>query len=327
MLEKIVNTLGPRVGLASLAIKEHQPEIFLAAGIGAGIASTVMLAKAHRKSEAVFEGVLGEIESVNEYVEEHNADATEENERLVRVANADPPQPVTHQRSLITPEEERKLLFPLYLESGKRAVILYGPSVLMGIASIALILASHSSLRRRNRALISTIALIERGFNEYRKRVRDELGEEADDRFYYGAEARSVNTVTVGEDGKKKKKKEKKNHIPEEVSPIMYQRVFDETNQNWSNTGDMNEFFLKATERYSNDRLTIKGWITLNSIYESLGFEASPYGAVVGWSKNVPGDDYISFGIDHDINMREGDTRFVLDFNVNGVILDHIGAR
>ncbi len=314
MFERLVKTLGPRIGLAGLAVKERQPELFLVAGVTAGITSAIMLAKAHKRSKEAFDEVLGEIEAVRVYVDDNNAVTS-------------PSGDVPDGWEPVTPAEERQLLFPLYLETSRRAAVLYGPSVLMGVAALAFILASHKSLQNRNRALISVVALLERGFAQYRKRVRDELGPEADDRFYYGAEVRNVNRVEVGEDGKKKKKREKKNHIPEEFSPIMYQRTFDETNQNWSNMDDMNEFFLKATERSFNDQLTIKGWMVLNDVYKALGFEASPAGAVVGWSKNVPGDEFISFGIDHDINMREGDCRFVLDFNVNGLVLNHIGAR
>jgi hypothetical protein len=305
-----MQTLGPRIGLASLAIQQRQPEIFLVAGIGAGVASAVMLAKAHNKSEETFDEVFDGIEAVRDFVAVNNNAAGD----------------VPSDWHEITPAEERKLLLPLYMMAGQRAIILYGPSVLMGVASIAFLLASHSNLQRRNRALISAVALIERGFAQYRKRVVDEIGADADTRFYYGAEARARTTVEIGPDGKKKKRKTTENHIPEKVSPMIYQRIFDETNKNWSNMDDMNEFFLKATERSFNDRLTIKGWLTLNSVYEALGFEASPEGAVVGWSKNVPGDGFVSFGIDHDINMREGDFRFLLDFNVHGVILNNIGT-
>lgn len=314
MFERLMTALGPRVGLAGLAVKEKQPELFLVAGVAAGITSAIMLAKAHKRSEETFDDVLGEIEGVRVYIDDNNSVVS-------------PTGDVPDDWEGITPAEERSLLFPLYLETSRRFIILYGPSVLMGVAALAFILASHKSLQRRNRALISVVALLERGFAQYRKRVRDELGPEADDRFYYGAEARNVNRVEVGEDGKKKKRKEKKNHIPEEYSPIMYQRIFDEYNQNWSNMEEKNDFFLHMVERYMNDQLTIKGWMVLNDVYKALGFEEAPEGAVVGWSKNVPGDEYISFGLDNDINLREGDTRFVLDFNVNGVILNHIGER
>ena len=314
MFEKLVTALGPRVGMASLAVKEHQPEIFLAAGIATGITAAVMAAKAHKKSEETFDDVAGEIEATRNYINDNNSGVS-------------PSGDVPDDWNEVTPAEERQLLLPLYVETGRRAAVLYGPAVLMGIGSVALILASHKTLQTRNRALIATVGLLERGFNEYRKRVRDELGVETEERFYYGAEARKVNTVTVGEDGKKKKKKEIKNHIPEEYSPIMYQREFNETNRNWSNMDDMNEFFLRSTERHMNDKLTINGYLILNEVYHALGFAPSPAGAVTGWSKNVPGDEFVSLGLDNDINQREGDTRFVLDFNVNGLILNHIGAR
>ncbi len=313
MFDRVLRAVSPRVGLVGLAVKEHQPEIFLAAGVGTGIASAVMLAKAHKKSEETFDDVAGEIEAVRNYVNDNNG-----------VVESDGSVPNDWEE--ITPAEERQLLLPLYVETSKRAVILYGPSILMGAGALALILASHKSLQTRNRALIATVGLLERGFNEYRKRVRDEMGVEADERFYYGAEARSVTTVEM-KDGKKKKRKETKNHIPEEYSPIMYQRTFDETNQNWSNMDDKNDFFLHMVERYMNDQFTIKGWMILNDVYKALGFKETPEGAVVGWSKNVEGDEFISIGLDNDINMREGDTRFILDFNVNGVIFNHIGER
>ena len=314
MFEKLAKVVGPKVGLVGLAVKDHQPEIFLTAGVVTGIASAVMLAKAHKQSEETFHNVLGEIEATRNYVDDNNSVISESGD-------------VPDGWEEFTDADARRMLLPLYIETARRVAVLYGPSVLMGIASLGLILASHKSLKTRNRALVSTIALIERGFAQYRKRVVGEMGTEADERFYYGAEARGVTTVTVDEDGKKKKKKETKNHIPEEYDPSMYERVFDETNNNWSNNEEMTEFFLRMTEDHLNGQLTIKGWMTLNTVYKSLGFEDSPEGAVVGWSKKVPGDDYISFGIDNDINRREGDYRYILDFNVNGVILNHIGER
>lgn len=314
MFDKVKEAVGPRLGMLGLTVKEKQPEIFLTAGIVTGIGAAVMFARAHKKSEEVFQDVQGQIEATRDYVDDNNS--------VVRNSGDIP-----DTWDEIPPAEERKMLFPLYVEASKRATILYGPSVLMGIASVALILASHKSLQRRNRALVATATLLERSFNIYRKRVRAEMGEEADERFYYGADARKVNTVTIGEDGKKKKKKETKNHIPEDYDPIMYQRIFDNTNQNWNPIDEMSLFFLKMVEEYSNNKYTIRGWMTLNEVYKDLGFVESPEGAVVGWSKNVPGDGFISFNIDSDINQREGDERYVLDFNVDGLILNHIGDR
>jgi hypothetical protein len=133
--------------------------------------------------------------------------------------------------------------------------------------------------------------------------------------------------LEVGEDGKKKKRRGTENHIPADVTPILYQRVFDETNRNWSPENDMSEYFLRANQQWANDQLVLKGYVMLNSVYKALGFAESPEGAVVGWSGKVDGDDYVSFGLENDINLRPGDNRWILDFNVNGVVFETIGER
>lgn len=306
MFNAITNFVGPKLGSAGLSLRSHSPEIYLVGAIGTGVASAVMLAKAHKHSDEVFEDVAMNIEEVHIYVDEVNND--EDRESISRV-------------------DEQRMLAPLYFEAARRGAILYGPAILMGISSIALLLASNRTLRRRNQALMSALVLFQEGFARYRQRVVDELGEEADARFYYGAESRTVTELTKGEDGKTSKKKGTKNHIPEKPTPMIYSRVFDETNVAWQPDKDMNEFFIRAVKQQIQDKLDGQGYVTLNTVYDALCFEDSPEGAVVGWSHNVPGDRFISFGLDNDINQREGDNRFFLDFNVNGVILDQIGAK
>ena len=306
MLDAITKFIGPKVGMVGLTIKNHAPEIYLVAGITAGVGSVVMVAKAHKKSDAVFGYINAGIKDIEDYVDNENS--FEDNKPIVA-------------------SEKLKMLAPFYMEGARRAAILYGPGALMGLTSVALILASHGTMKRRNRALLSTLTIFQQGFAEYRKRVVSELGGEADERFYYGADSRKITTLEIDEDGKKKKHKSTENHIPEDPTPIIYQRVFDETNRNWSPDSDMCEYFLRANQTWANDQLVLKGYILLNEVYSALGFAESPEGAVVGWSGNVSGDDYVSFGLENDINQREGDNRWILDFNVNGVMYDTIGER
>jgi hypothetical protein len=310
----ITKVLGPKIGMAGLTVKNYSPEIYLVSAIGAGVASAIMLAKAHRKSDEVFEDVVDNIRNVRDYV----ADANEDKD--MAEGAPDRPEPISMS-------EEQRMLAPLYMEAVRDAAILYGPAVLMGISAIALLMASHGTLRGRNRALLSALTLFERGFAEYRKRVVDEYGEEADERLYYGADGRKITTLTKNKDGKTTKKKSIKNHIPESPSPMIYSRTFDEGNMNWSPDSDMSQYFLSAVQQQMNDTLYIQGYVTLNTVYKGLGFAESPEGAVVGWSKNCSGDDYISFGMENDINQRDGDNRWILDFNVNGVMYQRIGDK
>lgn len=321
MFEGIKGAVGPRIGLAGLTLKKYSPEIYLATGIGAGIASVVLIAKAHKKSDEVFESVWQDIESVNNFVEDQNKESEQAQDDVKNGSfsvEANTIEPVSQA-------EERRMLTPMYGEMARRAIILYGPGVLMGVSAVTLIWASHNVQKNRNRAMLSALTLFERGFAEYRKRVVGELGEEADERFYYGAETRKITTLTKDKDGKTKKTKGEKNHIPDEPSPIMYQRTYDRAARYWKNDPDMAQFFLHAIQSQMNDILYIQGYLLLNVVYKSLGFAETPEGAVVGWSKNAPGDNFVSIGLDNDINQREGDDRWILDFNVNGPIFEYIG--
>jgi hypothetical protein len=302
----MLDAISQKLGLAGLAVKERAPELYLAAGIGAGVASVVMVAKAHKKSDEVFEEVRQDIDNVQTHVDSTNDEPT---------------------MTDIPPSEERKMLAPLYVRMVRQGAVLYGPGILMGVTAVSFILASHKVMKGRNRALAGALTLFQQGFSEYRRRVVEELGGEADERFYYGADARTVTTLEKDEDGKSKKKKGTENHIPENPTPIIYQRVFDATNPYWKPDRDMNEYFLRSVQQQMEDYLYLNGHVMLNTVYKALGYEDSPEGAVVGWSKNVPGDDFVRFGLDNPINLHPGDNRWFLDFNVNGVVFEHIGDR
>ena len=301
MLEFVTQKLG----LAGLTLKERSPELYLGAGLAAGVASVVMIAKAHKKSDEVFEDVDLEIDRALEEIEEAKIDPEFE----------------------VSKSAERRILAPFYIKKLRLATVLYGPGVLMGITSISFILANHKVMKGRNRALAGALTLFQQGFSTYRRRVIDELGEEADERFYFGADKRVVTTMEKTEDGKSKKKKGEKNHIPENPSPIVYQRIFDATNPYWKPDRDINEYFLRSVQQHCQDQLVLNGHCMLNTAYKNLGFSDSPEGAVVGWSQNVPGDDFVSFGLDYGINQNPGENRWILDFNVNGVVFEHIGER
>ena len=61
--------------------------------------------------------------------------------------------------------------------------------------------------------------------------------------------------------------------------------------------------------------------IVLNDVFEKLGFPKTAMGYLVGWiyrEKNPIGDNYIDF----DINPRGFNPNVVLDFNVDGNIID-----
>lgn len=85
---------------------------------------------------------------------------------------------------------------------------------------------------------------------------------------------------------------------------------FDEKNPNWSFQDGQNQFFIEAQQDYANDVLRSKGFITLNEVYEMLGFEQTEKGALAGWV----GDVEIRFEASGGIG---GETPIRLTFNPN----------
>ena len=106
MFDKITKFIGPRVGHTTLAIKSHAPELLLGGGVVAGVASVVMTAKAHKKSDEAFATVSEGIEVVKDLVHDANTD----------------PDAVSEEQ--ISKGEEQKMLLPLYLGFGRRGLIL-----------------------------------------------------------------------------------------------------------------------------------------------------------------------------------------------------------
>jgi len=99
----------------------------------------------------------------------------------------------------------------------------------------------------------------------------------------------------------------------------------------WQNVNDYNLVFLRAQQQFANDLLVARGHVFLNDVYDSIGIDRTPAGAVVGWvvSKNG-GDNFVDFGMYNEDSERarafvNGDEKSIfLDFNVDGIIYDLI---
>lgn len=201
----------------------------------------------------------------------------------------------------------------------------YAPAAIVGAASVAMLTQSHSILVKRNAALSAAYTALEQGFHEYRARVVEKYGKEEDDRLRYGFEVEEV---------KKGQKITKVDRVNPETGASIYARIFDEYNPNWSKDPEINKIFLRAQQNYFNDLLHARGHLFLNEVYESLGFEHSEAGAVVGWILDEDGDNFVDLGIfgsrDSDqlrefVNGRESSV--LLDFNVDGLIYNKIGKK
>jgi hypothetical protein len=216
-----------------------------------------------------------------------------------------------------TEKELQKIKVSVYVKGGLEVTKLYAPSILVAGVAITALTGAHVQLSRRNAALMAAYAAVQEAYDNYRERVRAQLGEERELEIYHAVETEVV------KDGNKKT--ELKVADPNKWSP--YAKMFDEYNKNWERDPELNRLFIQCQQNYANHQLQSRGHIFLNEIYDSLGFDRTTAGQVVGWVIGDDGDNYIDFGMWQASSSRfvNGDEpSVILDFNVDGVIYDKI---
>lgn len=294
-LQKVRNAVTSKVGRQILTAKKHSPTIMFAGGVVGVIGTTVLACRATLKLEEV----------------------VDEGARLEELAR-------TLEHKNYSQEDSQQDLIKIKVQTAVNIAKLYAPAAAVGIVSVAALTGSHVVLSKRNAAVMAAYSALDKGFNEYRARVREELGEEKDREFRHGVETREE--TVEGKDGPKTVKKRV---IAPDV-PSVYARFFDEGSSSWSRQPEYNQLFLNCQQNYANDLLRSRGHVFLNEVYDMLGIERTKAGAVVGWILNGEGDNFIDFGIYDGKNERtrafvNGDERSILlDFNVDGVIYDMI---
>lgn len=283
-------------GRPLLHLKMHSPTILFAAGVTGAVVSTVLACKATLRLEEVLSDAnktLNLIDTVMdnpEYTEKERA----KDKAILRVQTA--------------------------VKLGK----LYAPALFVGVVSVASLTGSHYIMSSRQTALMAAYAALDKGFEQYKARVREELGVEREEQLRYG----SVITKTKDEDGKTVKATRVD---PNGIS--VYARFFDETASEWQHEPEYNYLSLRAKQSFANNLLHSRGHLFLNEVYSMLGIEHSSAGAVVGWLMSPDGDNFVDFGIFNGdspavrdfVNGNEG--AILLDFNVNGVIYDKLANK
>lgn len=295
-LKSLVNAATSKVGQQLLTAKQHSPSLMFAAGV-AGIGVTVVLAC---RSTLKVEEVLDELEKNLEKVD--------------TVAEA----------GLSTKNDQHRARVASYVRATTRLAKLYGPALVVGGISIALLTGSHITLKNRLAGTTAALAAVHKTFNAYRERVVNELGIEKDREFRYGVDIEE--NLVEGENGPEVVYERKAKD-----GDSMYARWFNcDTSRDWSPNVENNILKLRATQDYANHRLNAKGYVLLNDVYEALGMTPTSAGSQTGWLKDNPrgGDGFVDLGCWSDKDMdafsnfmwRGRASAVLIDPNVDGEI-------
>jgi hypothetical protein len=311
MKTELMQKLSRTVHKTGFKIKQHSPEILVAVGIVGTVTSVVLACKATLKVNDVVEEAQETIEKIHDGVEQHKH--TEDGvEYTQEVANRD--------------------LAIVYGQTAWKFIKLYGPAVLVGVASVGCLVGSTLILRKRNIALAATVTALDTSFREYRGRLIERFGEDLDRELRFNIRAKEIEETVVDEDGNETVVKK----VVHEVDPnahSMYSVFFDDGNIGWSKNPELNKVFLIQQQEAANYRLKTEGFLPLNEVYKMIGAPLTSYGQIAGWVYSDDpdsGDNFVSFGLfDSDnekardfINLRE--RTILLDFNCIGNILPYM---
>lgn len=305
-----------------LFVMDHEAAIEIGAGIACFAVSVATAARAAVKTK--------------EIKEEYNANAMiiATNDQTGMIKDFE-----TGEMKEYTDEKAKEDMKKLKRHTIGRIALVWMPPVLGFAAGTGLVLRSHHVMVKTNVGLAAALKTAEASLEEYRKRVGDKMGVDAEQDLYDGVE-------TVKKKGKRGEEPTvERVHTDYPVSRYgrIMGRDYVERDYDWDNTSDdYNKRRVKQVEDTANRKLRRIGKITLNEVYDALGLAPTDDGDVVGWrleefgGKTPMGGIKISI-IEHvlkgdpngvsyvhddwtDTMVRIADPFFV-DFNVEGCIL------
>lgn len=215
-----------------------------------------------------------------------------------------------------------------YTVTGYELTKLYGPTIVVGTLSTVSVLAGHRILQRRHLATVAAYSGLLEQFGSYRKRVAQTLGETAEEDIYRGA--RGEYQEDPDHPGEYKMKP-----VWDELPPSYLTPWFSrETSGSWRPDPIRNFTFLKAAQSHANVLLELRGWLSLNDVYDELGLTRTAAGQVAGWryKRDSGNDGFIDFGF---MSGRDPQTEAFrkhqvadvqLCFNIDGEIVNKIDA-
>lgn len=319
LVQNVGSKLATFGSKALFKVKQASPEILIGAGIVSIVAGTVLACKATLKAETVLDDHADKMFTIRTTKERYPESYSQKDELQDKVT--------------------------IYTQTAVGFAKLYWPATILMAGGVVCLLSSHGIMKQRNAALAAAYAVVDKAFKSYRGRVVDELGKDKDHHFMYDTEYQTVTEEVVGEDGKKKKvKKEIQVAKADHGEPSMYARYYEKQefrddgtytgSSQWCQTPTYNASHLALKHKVLNDQLRARGYLFLNDAYEDLGFPRTQAGQVVGWVWDGSGDNRISLGeyVDNLVDpnvpaadknyMHDHDQSILLDFNVDGVILD-----
>lgn len=151
------------------------------------------------------------------------------------------------------------------LEKVQVAAPSYIPTILIGVSTIACIFGANMLNKRQQASLLSAYALLDNSYKEYKKKVTELYGDDADQNVRNELAKDNYND----------------SDIEYEDDKLLF---YDEYSRQFFNA--TMEEVLNAEYTLNRD-LSYHGYVKLNELYDLLKLPRTDFGEVLGWSSNM----------------------------------------
>lgn len=287
-------------GKSSVKLSKHAPTLLVVGGTAGLIATAFVAARAVRKAEPVLAQHKSDRESIGAVPKKGTV--SNEDRKLVQVA-----------------------VIETYYNTTLGLAKVYGPAIALGVLSTGSILYGHKLIHGRHLATLAAYSGLSEQFASYRGRVRQTLGEKAEQDIFNGAHGQYVEDPDH-------KGEFKLQPVWNEGDPAPSLRPwFDENNEYFKQEPGVNKMWLTGVQTHMNQLFQVKGHLFLNEVKDALNMPRTPDGQVLGWVLGAgTGDNFVDFGFlanddPNTVAFRNGETaRVQFNFNVDGVVHDLI---
>ncbi len=322
---------------------KNAPKILLGVGITSIVGGTVVACKQTLKVEEIIDDHQNAVEEIHD------------------VRN----EAAGQEEDFYTEKDMKKDLVKVYARTAGRIMVNYSVPVALIGGGIICCVSSHNILNTRYLTALAAYDALGKKFANYRKRVIEDYGPEADELYRYGINKHEELVETTTKKGTVKKKLETTysprpegcsefavifgpDYSSQAIRPIDY--AGDGYSRNTiAAIRQKNLEFLLRVQAECNEKLRREGHLFLNDVYRMLGMmfptenggftSDRACGAINGWiwieddeGRYIgPGDGCVDFGIMDMTDERKQafvdgfEENIWLDFNCDGIMYDLIG--
>ena len=173
------------------------------------------------------------------------------------------------------------------LEKVKVATTPYIPVILLGSATVMCIFGAQMLNRRAQSSMASAYALLDQSFKDYRRKLKEIYGDEADKKVIEALAVEKSQTVYINAsylEGSCDLSLEENSS-----KPVLW---YDEYSKRFF-TASLEQVLM--AEYHLNRNYILRGEAVVNELYEFLGLEPTDWGAEAGWAPMDEGMLWIEF--------------------------------